>query len=458
MGQCCGILLWGSDDNDSNNENASLSPCSSPAWRLSRRCSCPDAIPPPPTVGFAATPTRPSAVSCHKEMDSQEVFSAASLPDDLVVEILSRLPLKTFCRFKCVCKAWLAFSSNPHYNQKLPKFPTGFFHGGKGGSAIQLVSLYPNDVEIDGALKFLPHYKHLEFADCCNGLVLCKYRYTSSNICRFVVCNPATQEWRMLPDTYREPYPYDYQYTAFLAFDPSWSAQFYVLCFKKKSDVGGRFGNVISELWVFSSGLSRWLMDEGWNSAIDLPMDKQYFFIGGKFYLKTPSHDVLVFEGLEAISFGIPPCYFTIKLPHDVWCFEDGCFGQSMGFLQCAFPEKGDCAIAVHSLDAYSHGWSPKHRISMKDALGRDDFLCSDDGNLPWPRDYKIVSLDLERGVIFLVNSGTNKLISYNINTGKRSEIHDDFECHYFGARYANQYYVASYSKLPLLSRAMYVM
>ncbi|KQK04851.1 F-box protein At5g49610 [Brachypodium distachyon] len=383
-------------------------------------------------------------------MDSQEVFSAASLTDDLVVEILSRVPLKSFCRFKCVCKAWLAFSSNTHYQQKLPKFPTGFFNGGKGGSAIQLVSLSPNDEQIDGSLTFLPHYKHLEFVDSCNGLVLCKYRstYTSSDICRFVVCNPATREWMTLPDTYHETYLYEFQYTTILAFDPSWSPQFSVLFFKKKFGVGGRFG--ISKLLVFSSGLSTWLVDKGWNSTIALPMDKQYFFIGGKLHLKTVNNDILVLEGFDAMRFGIPPHYFSIELPHDVWCFEDGCFGQSRGFLQCAFPEKGDLAIAVYSLDTYHpNGWSLKHRFSMQDAFGRDDFLHSDDGSLQWPCNYHVVSLDLERGVIFLVDSATKKLLSYNIKTGKHSEIHDDYDCHYFGARYANQYYVASYSKLP---------
>uniref|UniRef100_A0A8R7TAZ1 F-box domain-containing protein n=1 Tax=Triticum urartu TaxID=4572 RepID=A0A8R7TAZ1_TRIUA len=46
-------------------------------------------------------------------MDSKKVFAVTSLTDDLVVEILSRVPFKSFCRFKCVCKAWLAFSSDP---------------------------------------------------------------------------------------------------------------------------------------------------------------------------------------------------------------------------------------------------------------------------------------------------------------------------------------------------------
>ena len=49
-------------------------------------------------------------------MDSEKWFTVESLNDDLVVKILSRVPFKSFCRFKCVCKAWLAFSSDPYHS------------------------------------------------------------------------------------------------------------------------------------------------------------------------------------------------------------------------------------------------------------------------------------------------------------------------------------------------------
>uniref|UniRef100_A0A0A8Y2W0 F-box domain-containing protein n=1 Tax=Arundo donax TaxID=35708 RepID=A0A0A8Y2W0_ARUDO len=127
-------------------------------------------------------------------MDPKDEVSAAKLTDDLVMEILSRLPFKSFCRFKCVCKAWLAFSSDPHYCQKLPKVPTGFFYQDCNNNAIKVVSLSKNDEDIDVTLSFLPDYEQFKLTDCCNGLVLCEYRsdHTSPDILRFIVCNPAT--------------------------------------------------------------------------------------------------------------------------------------------------------------------------------------------------------------------------------------------------------------------------
>ncbi|KAK4737218.1 hypothetical protein R3W88_000915 [Solanum pinnatisectum] len=41
-----------------------------------------------------------------------------SLPEDLVVDILLRLPLKTLARFKCVCKHWCAFIKSMNFIEK----------------------------------------------------------------------------------------------------------------------------------------------------------------------------------------------------------------------------------------------------------------------------------------------------------------------------------------------------
>ncbi|XBJ27640.1 hypothetical protein VPH35_004874 [Triticum aestivum] len=359
-------------------------------------------------------------------MDSKKVLSDASLTDDLVVKILSRVPFKSFCRFKCVCKAWLAFSSDPHYRQKLPKIPTSLFHGCKGGPVAQLVSLSRNDEEIDGGLTFLPHHEHLKFVDCCNGLVLCKYKsnYTYLNICRFIMCNHATQEWRTLPDIHIDPDPAYSTYKAFFGLRS---------IMEKFDDELLPIG--INKLEVFSSDLSSWIVDAAWSSHIQI--FEPHHFIGGVLYVYTAEEDILV---LEAMGSGIPPRHFTIELPDVHWNLTYGCLGQSSGLLQCAFPgESGDTAV-VFSLDAHhSYEWSLKRHVSMRDALGRDNFVHDE-----WPAwlGYLIVAIDLERGVIIVFDKEKMKLLSYNINTGKLRNIQDDCRTEYL-------YYVACYSKLP---------
>jgi len=37
------------------------------------------------------------------------------LPQNLIIQILLRLPVKYLIRFKCVCKLWFSLISNPHF-------------------------------------------------------------------------------------------------------------------------------------------------------------------------------------------------------------------------------------------------------------------------------------------------------------------------------------------------------
>ncbi|XP_059647285.1 F-box/kelch-repeat protein At3g06240-like isoform X2 [Cornus florida] len=43
--------------------------------------------------------------------------NGAELPQELLIDILSRLPAKSLCRFKCVSKPWLTLISDPHFAQ-----------------------------------------------------------------------------------------------------------------------------------------------------------------------------------------------------------------------------------------------------------------------------------------------------------------------------------------------------
>ncbi|OQU88599.1 hypothetical protein SORBI_3002G060450 [Sorghum bicolor] len=53
----------------------------------------------------------------------------ASLPDEILVEILSRVPFKSLCRFKCVSKAWRDLITDPLNSTRLPQAQAleGFF-------------------------------------------------------------------------------------------------------------------------------------------------------------------------------------------------------------------------------------------------------------------------------------------------------------------------------------------
>ncbi|TVU20803.1 hypothetical protein EJB05_30399, partial [Eragrostis curvula] len=110
-----------------------------------------------------------------------------------------------------------------------------------------------------------------------------------------------------------------------------------------------------------------------------------------------------------------------------------GCLGQASGILHYAAPEKDGCTIVIWSdndrIVSDPDKWTVKHRLSMKDAFGRDDFVHYDDQVWDWSCDYNIVAFDMEREVLFLFDYKAQKLLSYGM--GKLKDIRDGHHCHH---------------------------
>ncbi|TVU20505.1 hypothetical protein EJB05_36716, partial [Eragrostis curvula] len=106
-----------------------------------------------------------------------------SLPDDIIAEILSRVPYKSLCRFKCVSRPWLALCSDPSVRRKCPQTRSGFFFDSTG--FLQFVNVSGRGPPmVDPSLSFLPAgSRDLIISDCCNGLLLCKRKSAQHEKC-----------------------------------------------------------------------------------------------------------------------------------------------------------------------------------------------------------------------------------------------------------------------------------
>ena len=106
--------------------------------------------------------------------------SAADLTDDLIVEILSRLPAKSICRFKCVSRHWYGLITHPEH-RKIPQTLSGFFHPSyRFWLENEDLKILPGFVGImeseelpflDSSLPFLTGYRLIIPKVCCNGLL-----------------------------------------------------------------------------------------------------------------------------------------------------------------------------------------------------------------------------------------------------------------------------------------------
>ncbi|KAF5938245.1 hypothetical protein HYC85_025751 [Camellia sinensis] len=129
-----------------------------------------------------------------------------NLPEDVVNEILSRLPVKSLLRFKCVCRYWYTLIKNPdfiskHFNQE-------------NNNGRLLVHHYISDIERyaialfpDETLAGIPplheNLDHLQIPDCMgdvvgpiDGIFLVCTWYSDGD--RMALWNPAMREFRRL--------------------------------------------------------------------------------------------------------------------------------------------------------------------------------------------------------------------------------------------------------------------
>ncbi|KAG2622282.1 hypothetical protein PVAP13_3NG272900 [Panicum virgatum] len=120
--------------------------------------------------------------------------AVALLPDDAIIEILSRVPARSLCLFKCVSKAWRDLIADRHHREKLPQTLEGFFcaydgeihggnrgdGGGEGGRVVhgRFIDTLGRSVPLP-SFSFLgeqPGIEELDLVHSCNGQILFRHR------------------------------------------------------------------------------------------------------------------------------------------------------------------------------------------------------------------------------------------------------------------------------------------
>lgn len=144
---------------------------------------------------------------------SQEM---ATLPSELIVDILLKLPAKSLCRFKCVSKSWLALITNPRFakahllnqsqRKRLIVCPFCYYprtislhlidHETVYDDKLAVTISFENCEKID--VSSPDTYGGLRVYGSCNGLVcLC---FNTIHCSSFSLLNPSTIEYREIPN------------------------------------------------------------------------------------------------------------------------------------------------------------------------------------------------------------------------------------------------------------------
>ncbi|KAG2695979.1 hypothetical protein I3843_07G037500 [Carya illinoinensis] len=130
-----------------------------------------------------------------------------NLPEDLILEILLRLPVKSLVRFRCVSKRWLFLISDPHFAKS--HFDRASEHTQRLllSTPLRFGSLETDAPLWDGSavrelfFPFKQEGRAFKIVGSCNGLVCVSLSQNEG----FYIWNPSTGSRRKLPDPPETP-------------------------------------------------------------------------------------------------------------------------------------------------------------------------------------------------------------------------------------------------------------
>ncbi|KAH6816169.1 hypothetical protein C2S51_020989 [Perilla frutescens var. frutescens] len=143
-------------------------------------------------------------------MDRKKHTANYDLPQDIIKNILSRLPVKSLVRFKGVCKQWKDTISDPKFAeihlQQSKKSSRSYLVESQKANAFKRVVIQNNEFEERSALKYPPALDYSESSALCHcdGLFLIS-RNRDWHTEYYVLWNPSSRTYKQL----HYPYPVD---------------------------------------------------------------------------------------------------------------------------------------------------------------------------------------------------------------------------------------------------------
>ncbi|XP_062194795.1 F-box protein At5g07610-like [Phragmites australis] len=356
-----------------------------------------------------------------------EPSGAASFTEDLVLEILSRLPAKSLHRFKCVSRHWLGLISNPDHRTKLAQTLAGFLYIGYtcgGPKEITVNSLRftsaragpsgPPPLIDPSALSIPPAYVHVHRVDCCNGLLLlrCWKPSARDGFC-YAVCNPATDEWAALPDS---PTRGAVCTTVRLAFDPAAASPH----FRVFEFAGGGARGRTTAVEIYSSKSGAWTHREcGWGdgAGVTLRDESSGVFFDGMLHL-APIEPVIVSVDGEGKTWRGAPKPTDPDDDGFLGGAPPGFIAQSQGRLHFLNTLEYDhMKLCVWELDD-GGVWAMKHSIDLRKLFdGRWDYRVG--------LKYSVIGIHPHCNIVYFLQGKDHTLVSYAMNRGESCIIRD---------------------------------
>ncbi|WCJ36434.1 F-box family protein [Euphorbia peplus] len=363
-----------------------------------------------------------------KKIISSSSFSAEKIAnnDDLLLQILIRLPVKPLLKFKSVSKHWLSLIANPNFSRLgyLSHSPCicGLLVYTYSRATYQYDFINLDCQHSNSQLKTLTSFDYppdMRIIQSCNGLLLCSSIPSFRSATKYYVCNPTTKQHHKLPPLtpvgeFSGPY---------LAFDPSKSQDFKVICIRQFQIEEPDF-----QIKVYSSKSGKWRLSEATFSLdFDIGMHGGVFWNGG-IHWYTDSGPCLYFDVDEEEMKEMP---MPSPLP-DEWIRRRVMyFRVSRGHLQLIeIYHPPSTRFDVWEMKNDRSGWSLKYKVNLDGIASEFPGMIS---SFVDPSEVKyyvfqimcIVERETEEDESYMVLHIPANIIRYDLKTGSYRKLCD---------------------------------
>ncbi|KAL3650420.1 hypothetical protein CASFOL_006823 [Castilleja foliolosa] len=333
--------------------------------------------------------------------------------DDILIQILLRLPLKPIYQFKSVSKHWQSLISSPEFRLIRSLAPVSF-----SGLIFQR---FKRSYVVDFNIPRFSPFKELKFSNepnremkilnSCRGLLLCFDSCKS-----YYICNPTTNKYSKIPN-YVDPNGWIVGMC--LAFDPSKSPHYRVLCV-----IGWGISTLTKVFKIYSSETGSWRKCGDPRVMTDIDdFSNGVYWNGSIHWISKHKSGESIYFNIDDYDNRIDSSFKVMPTP-PIIRGHGRFFGESCDHLHYVNLEKtgfsffGYDAFDVYEMRRDYSEWFVKYKVDIRSALRRDLF---DDVSL-----YALVrGKDDEDKGSFLVLKIEKRFVRYNIVSRSLETIYE---------------------------------
>ncbi|KAJ0461915.1 putative F-box domain-containing protein [Helianthus annuus] len=365
----------------------------------------------PETILKNMVNTRPKNKKTLKTQASIEDFDHQSTQpgaligssDDLLTEILLRLPAASVLRFKIVSKHWHLLLSHTHFTRRYDSlFKTPGFFTGKSNTYV------PFDVETIGTTPFSSLGFHFDpngirILQSCNGLLLCHSNLKSNADCKYYVVNPTTKQFAVIPSV---PAGHDVGKTVLfmsLAFHQTGCVHYKLVCIHRVKP------GVAFQIQMYSSDTGKWKVSvESFYTVWPFVSNGVYW---NRALYWAPTHRKLLYFKIHVEQLEMMPLPEEMMSSLDTYTIY---FGESRGHLHLIVYDYNRLCHNVYEMLSDHSGWFVKYRVDLGGllhALPELAYWCQNRFNFS-----DVIRGEKEEDTFFLLLRIPGKIITFNVH------------------------------------------